>query len=301
VALYDFVIHVFKLRAISKDDMTPEQKLNEAHELIQSGLYADSIKILNELATSSQDFNISYLLGVAYQRTDNFILAEKNYKDSIRLKSDHFDAYLGLGITYQKQGKFNDAINSIENALRINRFFDDAYNSLGFTYKLKGDFNKAIATYQLGLEILFDNIYNFINKNKEFIDDSTVANKFNTSLWFETASKVISQNASSDGMEKLRFPTPETVENLRTNNLYGNELYIDDGHTRSILPNMLNNYADKLSWNIRYANFLNNIGVIYLEMDEKKKAKQYFIEAILFTPENVNFQNPIINLEYTED
>ena len=32
--------------------MTPEQKLNEAHKLIQSGLYADSIKILNELFTS---------------------------------------------------------------------------------------------------------------------------------------------------------------------------------------------------------------------------------------------------------
>lgn len=281
--------------------MTPEQKLNEAHKLIQSGLYSDSIEILNELATSSQDFDISYLLGVAYQRTDNFILAEKNYNDAIRLKSDHFDAYLGLGITFQKQGKFNDAINSIENALRINRFFDDAYNSLGFTYKLKGDFNKAIETYQLGLGILFDNIYNFINKNKEFIDDSTVANKFNASLWFETASKVIAQNAGSDGMEKLRFPTPGTVENLRKNNLYGNELYIDDGLTRSILPNMLNNYADKLSWNIRYANFLNNIGVIYLEMDEKEKAKQYFIEAILFTPENADFHNPITNLEYTEE
>jgi tetratricopeptide (TPR) repeat protein len=281
--------------------MTPEQKLNEAHKLIQSGFYAESIRILNELETSSQNFNISYLLGVAYQRTDNLILAEKNYKDAIRFKSDHFDAYLGLGITFQKQGKFNDAINSIENALRINRFFDDAYNSLGYTYKLKGDFNKAIETYQQGLEILFDNIYDFINKNKELVDESTVANKFNASLWFETASKVIAQNAGSDGMEKLHFPTPETVEKLRKNNLYGDELYIDDGLTRSILPNMLNNYADKLSWNIRYANFLNNIGVIYLEMDEKKKAKQYFIEAILFTPENADFQNPMINLEYTEE
>jgi tetratricopeptide (TPR) repeat protein len=281
--------------------MTAEQKLNEAHKLIQSGLYDASIEILNELATSSQDFNISYLLGVAYQRTDNFILAEKNYKDAIRLKSDHFDAYLGLGITFQKQRKFNDAINSIENALIINRFFDDAYNSLGFTYKLKGDFNKALESYQLGIEILFANIYNFINNNKEFVDDSTLANKFNASLWFATASKVIAQNAGSDGMEKLRFPSPETVENLRNKNLYGNELYIDDGLTRSILPNMLNNYADKLSWNTRYANFLNNIGVIYLEMDEKQKAKQYFIEAILFTPENADFQNPITNLEYTEE
>lgn len=66
--------------------MTPEQKLNEAHKLIQSGLYTDSIRILNELATSSQDFNISYLLGVAYQRTDNFILAEKYKTKTLKHK-----------------------------------------------------------------------------------------------------------------------------------------------------------------------------------------------------------------------
>jgi len=78
-------------------------------------------------------------------------------------------------------------------------------------------------------------------------------------------------------------------------------LLIDDGDIRSILPNMLNNFADKLSWNIRYANFLNNIGVVLLEMDEKEKAKQYFNEAIIFTPENVDFPNPIYNLDYTKE
>jgi tetratricopeptide (TPR) repeat protein len=281
--------------------MTAEQKLNEANKLIQNGLYAESIEILNDLALSYQDFNISYLLGVAYQRTDNFKQAEKNYNDAIRLKQDHYYAYLGLGISFQKQGKFNEAINSIENAIKINRYFDDAYNSLGFTFKLKGDFNKAIEIYKMGIEVLFDNVYNFIIKNKEFIDDTNVANKFNADLWFETASKIISQNAGADGIEKLRFPTPETVVNLRNNNSYGNELFIDEGKTRSILPNMLNNFADKLSWNIRYANFLNNIGVIFLELDENKIARQYFIEAIIFTPEGVDFQNPINNLEYTEE
>jgi tetratricopeptide (TPR) repeat protein len=281
--------------------MTPEQKLNEAHKLIQNGFYEDSIGILLELTRNNRDFNISYLLGVAYQRTSNYVLAERYYNDSILIKPDHYDAYLGLGITYQKQSKFLEAINFIEKAISINRFFDEAYNSLAFTYKLKGEFNKAIDIYQKGIEVLFNNVYNFINKNKEFVEESIVANKFNADIWFETASKIIAQNAGSDGVENLRFPTSETVENIRRNNPYGNELYVDDGNTRSILPNMLNNFADKLSWNIRYANFLNNIGVVLLEMDEKEKAKPYFIEAIIFTPENVDFPNPINNLEYTEE
>lgn len=277
-----------------------DQKIKDAHKLIQNGFYSESIEILSDLAVSHQDFNLSYLLGVAYQRIDDFNQAEKNYNDAIKLKQDHYDAFLGLGITYQKQGRFNEAIISIENAININRFFDDAYNSLGLTYKMKGDFKKAIEIYKMGIEILFDNVYNFINQNREFIEDSNVAKKINSNLWFETASKIIAQNAGTDGIEKLNFPTPETVEHLRKKNLYGNELFIDEGKTRSILPNMLNNFADKLSWNLRYANFLNNIGVIFLELDERLNARQYFMEAIIFTPDGYNFQNPINNLEYTE-
>jgi tetratricopeptide (TPR) repeat protein len=281
--------------------MITDQKLYEVQSLIQNGLYAESIKILNDLALSCQDFNVSYFLGVAYQRTNNLNLAEKNYSDAIRLKQDHYAAYLGLGITYQKQGKFNEAIISFENAIKINRYFDDAYNSLGFTYKLQGDFNKAIEIYKMGIDVLFVNVYDYIINNKEFIDDANIISNFNSNLWIETASKIIAQYASTDGIEKLRFPTPETVENLRGNNPYGDELFLDEGKTRSILPNMLNNIAEKLSWNIRYANFLNNIGVIFLEFDERKIAKQYFLEAIIFTPKDVDFPNPVKNLEYTDE
>lgn len=281
--------------------MTSEQKLNEAHKLIQNGMYAESIEILNDLALSYQDFNISYLLGVAYQRTDNFSQAEKNYNDAIRLKQDHYDAYLGLGISYQKQGRFNEAINSIETAIKINRYFDDAYNSLGFTYKLKGDFNKAIEIYKMGIEVLFDNVYHFINKNKEFVEEEAVVDKFKTNLWDEMLLKTVMHKAAEDGLESIFLPTPETITKLRENNPYGNELYFDEGDKRTILPNLFNNFADKLSWNIRYANFLNNIGVILLELDERKMARQYFIEAIIFTPEGVDFPNPINNLEYTEE
>jgi tetratricopeptide (TPR) repeat protein len=279
--------------------MTLEQKLNEAYRLIQNGLYDESINILLELASNYRDFNISYLLGVAYQRTNNYILAERYYNDVILIKPDHYSAYLGLGITYQKQSKFSEAINSIEKTISINNSFEDAYNSLGYTYKLKGDYNKAIDIYQKGIEVLFDNIYHYINKNKEFVEEETVEDKFKADLWFETAIKTIVKNASNDGIDKVRFPTPETVENIRESNPYGSELFIDDGEVRSILPNMLNNFADKLSRDIQYANFLNNIGVVLLAIDEK--ARPYFIEAIIFTPKNVDFQNPINNLAYTKE
>jgi len=280
--------------------MTVEQKIKEAHILIEKGLYAESIPILSDLALNYQNFNVSYLLGFAYQRTDNFNQAEKYYNDAIRLKQDHCHAYLGLGICYQKQGKFTEAINFIENAIKINRYFDDAYNSLGYTYKLIGDFNKAIEIYKRGIEVLFDNVYHFIIKNKEFVEEEAVVDKFKTNLWDEMLLKTILHKAAEDGLKSICLPTPETATKLRENNPYGTELYFDEGDNRTILPNFINNFADKLSRNIRYANILNNIGMVLLELDELKMAREYFIEAIVFTPEHVEFLNPINNLEYTE-
>ena len=40
--------------------MTVEQKIKEAHILIENGLYAESILILSDLALSYQNFNVSY-------------------------------------------------------------------------------------------------------------------------------------------------------------------------------------------------------------------------------------------------
>jgi hypothetical protein len=41
--------------------------------------------------------------------------------------------------------------------------------------------------------------------------------------------------------------------------------------------------------------------VIPLKLDKIKMAKQYFIEAIIFTPVGANFTNPINNLENTTE
>ena len=278
--------------------MATEIKLNEAWELVQAGLYDEAINILLELESNSTNFNVSYLLGTSYRRIDNFVLAEKYYLDAIEAKPDYDSAYLGLGITYQKQLRFTEAINSIEKAISINRFNDDAYNSLGFTYKLKGDFDKAMEAYNRGGEVLFDNIYWYINENNEFVDEATVEEKFEAGIWFKMAHQTILQNANKDGIKKISIPTGETVVKLRKNNPYGNVLFYDDGDVRYILPNMFNNFADKLSWNLQYATLLNNIGVILLEWSEKEKAKEYFIESIIFTPKNIEYSSPIQYLAY---
>jgi len=276
----------------------PNDWLAIAHRQIEEGDYELGINLLKELEEEiPNNYNMYYLLGVAYQRTDNFVLAEINYKKAIDLKPNHFDAFLGLGITFQKQSQFSEAIKCLEEAINIDRNFVDAYNSLGYTYKLKGDIQKAIEVYTNGIDVLFENIYYHILNNQEFIDEEIVAEKFKVDRWFETATKTIVQYAGKDGFVKIRFPTPETVVNLKENNPYGSKLFIDNGDVRTILPNMNNNFADKLSLNIQYANFMNNIGTIYLELGDTELARDYVIEAIIFTPKNVEFLPPLYNLD----
>ena len=271
-----------------------EIELDEARLLIQNGRYKDAINILLKLESISANFNIPFLLGSAYRRGDNFALAEKYYKDAIDIEPNCSAAYLGLGITYQMQLKFAESISSIEKAIETDRFSVDSYNSLGFTYKLKGDFDKAIETYTNGIEVLFDTIYFYITKHNEFVDEMTVAEKFKTDIWLELAIKIISKN-TNDGIDAIRLPTDELSARLYEHNPYGSALFFDDGNVRHILPNMLNNFAEKLSSNLLYATLLNNVGMVLLELSKKESAKIYFTESIIFTPKNVEYLAPIHN------
>ena len=292
----DFQSPIIALKEI--EDMTNKNKLDVALRLIDSGQPENAITILKELKEETpNDSNIYYLLGYSYREANKFKLAEENYKKSIKIAPKQYASFFGLGITYQKQSKFRKALKYIKKAININQYYVNAYNSLGYTYKLKGDAKKAIESYSKGINVLFDNIYDHILNNQEFIDEEIVAEKFNAEMWFETAMKIITQYARKDGFEKIRFPTPETVVELKENNPYGSKLFIDDGNIRTILPNMLNNFANKLSGNIAYANLLNNLGVIYVQLNKKDLARDYFIEAIIFTPEDVEFPLPLYHLK----
>lgn len=75
---------------------------------------------------------------------------------------------------------------------------------------------------------------------------------------------------------------------------------INKGETRKIMPQFFkkaDEYLKKDNWACLV---LNNIGVIFAETGDKKSAKKYFEESIKYTPEGLDYQNPIIGLEELE-
>jgi len=284
--------------------MSFESGINQVIQLINEGLIDEAIKILSKLELEQpNDYNVNYLLAITYRKEGVFLLAEAYFLKAIEINKNHLDAYLGLGITYQIQSRYEEAINFIKKSIDIDKHNADSYNSLGYTYKLLGDTEKALEEYNKCIKVLFNNLYHHINRLKDFVPEEKVISKMGreSEKWFMFSIETITKNAGKDGFMKLQFPTAETAEKINKKNDYGSELFIDEGGVRSVLPNMINNFAYKLSENIFYANLLSNIGAAYAQIENWGMARSYFIEAVLFTPENIEFTAPINFLKQMEE
>jgi hypothetical protein len=61
-----------------------------------------------------------------------------------------------------------------------------------------------------------------------------------------------------------------------------------------VLPNFIHTFKDCLTWTKICANYLNSIGVAYVKIGNNDKVREYFKEAIAFTPKGTDYPNPII-------
>lgn len=283
--------------------MQIDEQINNAISLIQNNKTNEGISLLKKINLEFPDDSyVNYMLGYAYRQNNQLDNSVFHFAEAIKINNEYDSAYVGIGVTLQKLLRFDEAIKYLEQAISINPYNDDAYNSLGYTHILNSEPEFAIEKYIKGIEILFHKIYNHIDstENREYIPDDMVNEKFKVDNWFSIAIQIITYHAGQDGMENIQMPTDETAIRLSENNIYGNNIYIDDKQSRKILPNMFNNFADKLSWNITYSNFMSNIGFAYLRLEEKEMAKKYFIESILFIPEKDDFQLPFMGLQEIE-
>src|SRR5690606_1032911 len=71
---------------------------------------------------------------------------------------------------------------------------------------------------------------------------------------------------------------------------------VDEGDTRKIMPLFFNKSEEYLKRDNVACTILNNMGVIMAEVGNKDSAKKYFEESIKFTPDDLDYQNPIIGL-----
>ena len=189
-------------------------------------------------------------------------------------------------------------ISTLERLTKENPLDYGYWNDLGIEYKKQGRLRDAIISYLNGVNAIFQNIYLQLKNSKEneFFGLETLGEKANHKFWLDRTIDCITAYAKTEGVSSIRFPDGQTAIKFSDKITYGGLLYIDKDNVRYVLPNFIHTFADCLTWNKIYATYLNNIAVAYAEMNNNEKAKEYFKEAIAFTPKGTEYPNPIIGL-----
>jgi Flp pilus assembly protein TadD len=104
------------------------------------------LSIAKELAPN--EWEISFNLGNAHLRSENFKMAKIAYNNSLRIKDGSAEAHCNLGITLERLGEFNSAINSYEKAISLKPEFSDAKFNLSLVLLKTGNFKDGFKLYE---------------------------------------------------------------------------------------------------------------------------------------------------------
>jgi tetratricopeptide (TPR) repeat protein len=125
----------------------------KANQALEAGALDRGIELLTEIAESSPELAAVHInLGVAYQRVENFELAEASLREAIAINPRHPVAHNELGIVYRRTGRFEESRKSYEAALELQPSFHFARKNLAIVCDLFiSDTQCALEHYELYL------------------------------------------------------------------------------------------------------------------------------------------------------
>ena len=124
------------LNQISVDDID-NQRLDSAIR---------QLSIAKELAPN--EWEISFNLGNAHLRSENFEMAKIAYTNSLTIEDGSAEAHCNLGITLERLGEFSSAINSYEKAIALKPDFSDAKFNLSLLFLKTGNYKEGFKLYE---------------------------------------------------------------------------------------------------------------------------------------------------------
>jgi tetratricopeptide (TPR) repeat protein len=95
-------------------------------------------------------------IGWAYYNKKEYPLAEKFYRDALKVEPKFINALQGLGLVYIAMGKISEAVVTLERAVKYYPRYAPLYFYLGKTYTLSHDYKKALNAYNKILTLVPD-------------------------------------------------------------------------------------------------------------------------------------------------
>jgi tetratricopeptide (TPR) repeat protein len=108
--------------------LNKEKSLLKANKLASAGNFLEAIEIYSAIADRNPvDFNVKFLLGIAYLQSDQFQNATKELQHSIRINPKLLLANHALGCAFFMIEEFEVSIKHFDREIAINPIYADAY------------------------------------------------------------------------------------------------------------------------------------------------------------------------------
>ena len=154
----DKAIEHFKKAVEIKPDYTPAKNSLGVAYLAQKK-WDDAIACFKEITGDLLYVTPHYPfsnLGWAYYNKKEYNLAEKYYKDALKIEPRFAIALSGLGKTYIATGRISEAIAALEKAVKNSPNSAELYLDLADAYRLSREYKKALNAYKKVVELAPD-------------------------------------------------------------------------------------------------------------------------------------------------
>ena len=285
-----------------------EEQHKEIQDCLAVGDYISAERILSGIKdASNNDADYWYYLAHIFRKKGDLVKAEEFCKKALSLSPELSSANFELGIIHQMKGDYISSAKCIKKI--VDSFTDevslqekiDTLNSLALSYKKAKDTDNALKYYNLALEVLVQELYDWVKTNPTQGVNKPIETSETSTNWLNLAMQIAIKNTAVDGLEKALLPTDETAIGILKNSLTSGRVFHDEGKIRYILPAYFNIFGNALKQNIWYSVITNNIAILYAEIAESRKAGEVLMESISFIPEGSDYKEPIENFNRLKD
>lgn len=121
----------FSITEAARVGIRVRSDFDEANQAIEEKDFQRGIELLEEVVMTSPEFAAAHInLGIAYQQTEKFDLAEASLLRALEANPRHPVAHNELGIVYRRTGRFEEARKSYQSALSLQPHFHYARKNL---------------------------------------------------------------------------------------------------------------------------------------------------------------------------
>jgi tetratricopeptide (TPR) repeat protein len=248
---------------------------------VQNDRPSEAIHYLSSAAKiNTMHAEVKFNLGVMLENTDQSLLAIEQYKETIHLKPDFYEAYFNLAGIYLKQEKLNDALDLVQSILTNKPTFQQALSlksEIINHINLLNSEQEFIRNHQNGLAQLTNKKYlkainSFTNAIK--IKPVSAEAHHNLGMTFEKLGQFENAEISYRNALKYKKNSAESYNNL------GNILRELSRTTEAIEC-----FENALAIKREYPEAMNNLGWTLYENNRFTESIDQFNKALASTPD----------------